>query len=210
MTTRIYVGNLPLDIREKELDDIFYKVRDTGNALGFPPELPMMRCFHVYTSPGLQMLTHSQALEFHSLVYLKTVPCQHHTPTPLITRALCSTARSAPLTSRLPRDLLPSLSWSLVRALHSSMHCTMRQWLPCVYMTCGVDSGTYAVARQWCNAQGYKKCTIVIWSFAVMKQCHAWLFTQPLSPCMKFQQGWELGQINSGNRACVLVLAVMC
>jgi RNA recognition motif-containing protein len=27
MTTRIYVGNLPLDIKERELDDLFYKVR---------------------------------------------------------------------------------------------------------------------------------------------------------------------------------------
>lgn len=27
MATRIYVGNLPLDIRERELEDLFYKVR---------------------------------------------------------------------------------------------------------------------------------------------------------------------------------------
>lgn len=28
MATRIYVGNLPLDIRERELEDLFYKVCD--------------------------------------------------------------------------------------------------------------------------------------------------------------------------------------
>ena len=29
MATRIYIGNLPMDIRERELDDFFYKVRDS-------------------------------------------------------------------------------------------------------------------------------------------------------------------------------------
>ncbi len=30
MTTRVYVGNLPLDIRERELEDIFAKVGGCG------------------------------------------------------------------------------------------------------------------------------------------------------------------------------------
>jgi RNA recognition motif-containing protein len=28
--TKVYVGNLPLDVRESELDDLFYKVRRGG------------------------------------------------------------------------------------------------------------------------------------------------------------------------------------
>jgi len=28
--TKIYVGNLPLDVRERELDDLFYKVGLVG------------------------------------------------------------------------------------------------------------------------------------------------------------------------------------
>ena len=26
MSSRIYIGNLPMDVRERELDDLFYKV----------------------------------------------------------------------------------------------------------------------------------------------------------------------------------------
>ena len=32
MSARIYVGNLPMDIREREVEDLFYKVSQTVHA----------------------------------------------------------------------------------------------------------------------------------------------------------------------------------
>ena len=28
--TRVYVGNLPIDVREKDIEDLFYKVRQSA------------------------------------------------------------------------------------------------------------------------------------------------------------------------------------
>lgn len=49
----IYVGNLPLDIRESEIDDLFYKVCFTCPWWGFDLDVLHMNCIILYVVKGV-------------------------------------------------------------------------------------------------------------------------------------------------------------
>ena len=52
MSSRIYIGNLPMDVRERELDDLFYKVVPVLDTFVVPTCKTMtLHCTYSFCAP---------------------------------------------------------------------------------------------------------------------------------------------------------------